>query len=115
MRKSMLIRCIESELVDLGWGGQILDQWNVCQVDTKSHAGSQYFIVRIRFNSLHSATTEQSVNAHKKTRTKKKNEERTQVFNVENPNVGKTTAVHKLQNTLYVRGIQQWKRKGNDL
>ena len=27
----MLIRCTESELVDLGWGGQILDQGNVCR------------------------------------------------------------------------------------
>ena len=29
MRKSMLIRCTKSDLVDLGWGGQILDQGNV--------------------------------------------------------------------------------------
>ena len=27
----MLIRCTKSELVDLGWGGQILDQGNVCR------------------------------------------------------------------------------------
>ena len=52
---------------------------------------------------------------HRKNKNKENYEERTQVFNVENPNVGKTMAVHKLQNTLYVRGIQQWKRKGNDL
>ena len=31
MQKSMLIRCTESDLVDLGWCGQILDQGNVCR------------------------------------------------------------------------------------
>ena len=31
MQKSMLIRCTESDLVDLGWGGQILDPGNVCR------------------------------------------------------------------------------------
>ena len=31
MRKSMLIRCTESDLVDLGWCGQILDRGNVCR------------------------------------------------------------------------------------
>ena len=30
MQKSMLIRCTEINLVDLGWCGQILDQGNVC-------------------------------------------------------------------------------------
>ena len=31
MRKSMPIRCIKSDLVNLGWSGQILDQGNVCR------------------------------------------------------------------------------------
>ena len=31
MRKSMLIRCTESDLVDLGWCSQILDHGNVCR------------------------------------------------------------------------------------
>ena len=48
---------------------------------------------------LHSALIEQSVNAQKN-KNKENNEERTQVFNVENPNVGKTTAAHRLQNAL---------------
>ena len=52
---------------------------------------------------------------HRKNKNKENNEERSQVFNVENPNVVKATTVHKLQNTLYVRGIQPWRRKGNDL
>ena len=29
--KSMLIRCTKSDLVDLGWCGQILDEGNVCR------------------------------------------------------------------------------------
>ena len=31
MRKSMLMRCIKSDLVDIGWCGQLLEQGNVCQ------------------------------------------------------------------------------------
>ena len=31
MRNSVLIRCTKSDLVDLVWWGQILDQGNVCQ------------------------------------------------------------------------------------
>ena len=31
MRKLMLIKCTQSDLVDLGWCGQILDEGNVCR------------------------------------------------------------------------------------
>ena len=39
----------------------------------------------------------------------------TQYVNVENPNVGKTTAAHRLQKITMRERLQRWKHRGNDL